>query len=111
VVGRQQPLRLAVPRRLLMSSTPDERRIVRFSGHVQGVGFRYTARQVAGAFQVTGYVRNLPDGSVETVVEGHPSEIDRFLSQLNATMKRHIRQMTQSDEPATGEFTGFEIRH
>jgi acylphosphatase len=99
------------PQRLLMSSTPAERRIVHFTGHVQGVGFRYTARQVAGAFKVTGYVRNLPDGSVETVVEGESSEIDHFLTQLGATMKRHIRQMSQSQEPATGEFGGFEIRH
>ena len=41
-----------------------------FSGHVQGVGFRYTTRSVASRFAVTGYVRNLPDGRVELVAEG-----------------------------------------
>ena len=54
-------------------------RIVCFSGYVQGVGFRYTTCRIAGAFDVTGTVRNMPDGSVECVVEGETAEIDAFL--------------------------------
>ena len=41
-----------------------------YSGHVQGVGFRYTAKTVAAGFEITGVVRNLPDGRVELVAEG-----------------------------------------
>ena len=41
-----------------------------YSGRVQGVGFRYTAKTVAAGFEITGTVRNLPDGRVELVAEG-----------------------------------------
>ena len=51
------------------------RRTSHFSGHVQGVGFRYTVADVAEDFDVRGYVRNLPDGRVELVAEGDEAEI------------------------------------
>ena len=41
-----------------------------FKGQVQGVGFRYTTHRVAGRYDVTGFVRNLPDGTVEMLVQG-----------------------------------------
>ncbi|MBL8829940.1 MAG: acylphosphatase, partial [Planctomycetaceae bacterium] len=46
------------------------RRRVLFHGRVQGVGFRVTTRSIAQRFAVTGWVRNLPDGSVELLAEG-----------------------------------------
>lgn len=49
-----------------------------YSGHVQGVGFRYAASQLAAAFDVCGSVRNLPDGRVELVAQGAAAEIDAF---------------------------------
>ena len=49
-----------------------------YSGHVQGVGFRYTAKTVAAGYDVTGLVRNLPDGRVELVAEGAREELDAF---------------------------------
>ncbi len=61
------------------------RRTVFFSGHVQGVGFRYTARHVAGGFDVTGYVKNLADGRVEAVVEGEPEEVAAYVNALSST--------------------------
>ena len=48
------------------------RRHCYFSGRVQGVGFRYTSRNIAINYDVTGFVRNLPDGRVELVAEGPP---------------------------------------
>ena len=51
-----------------------ERRVVHYSGRVQGVGFRYTVRTLATRFAVTGFVRNLADGRVQLVVEGGPGE-------------------------------------
>ena len=46
-----------------------------YSGHVQGVGFRYTVKSVAAGFEVNGTVRNLPDGRVELVAEGDSGEL------------------------------------
>ena len=55
---------------------------VYFTGHVQGVGFRYATLQVAKEFEVTGFVRNLPDGRVHLEVEGEKPEIEAFLRGL-----------------------------
>jgi len=86
------------------------RRTVLFSGHVQGVGFRYTAHYVARRFDVTGYVRNLHDGRVEAVVEGEPQEIAAFVSAVREEMSPNVRDVQWSDSPATGEFTDFAVR-
>ena len=86
------------------------RRTVLFSGRVQGVGFRYTTCRVAEDHAVTGYVRNLPDGRVEIVVEGDTSEVERFLTALKAEMASYIREVQQHDSPAGGEFRRFEVR-
>ena len=91
--------------------SPNEvRRIVHYSGRVQGVGFRYCARQTAEAFAVTGCVRNLPDGRVQLVVEGDTSEVEAFLAELAARMAPNIRHVDVQRETPTGEFTAFEIR-
>ena len=87
------------------------RRTSYFSGNVQGVGFRFTARHVAQNFDVGGYVRNLDDGRVEVVAEGERDEIDRFLAALEQKMEGFIRQRTDSDMPATGQFLDFQVRH
>jgi acylphosphatase len=86
------------------------RRTVLFSGRVQGVGFRYTACHVAKRFEVAGYVRNLPDGRVEAVVEGEEDEIGRFMKAVSEEMSPGIRDVTYHDTTGTGEFTRFEIR-
>ncbi|RIK69805.1 MAG: acylphosphatase [Planctomycetota bacterium] len=87
-----------------------ERRIVHYSGRVQGVGFRYCARQTAEGFSVTGSVRNLPDGRVQLVVEGNDSQVEAFLAELAARMAPNIRHVDAQRETPTGEFTAFEIR-
>lgn len=86
------------------------RRRILYCGHVQGVGFRYTAARTAGDYAVTGYVRNLPAGQVELVVEGAPAEVDRFAAALADRMAGYIRQADAADAPATGEFRQFEVR-
>jgi acylphosphatase len=87
------------------------RQLVYFRGHVQGVGFRYTACRVAAGFRVSGYVRNLPDGRVELTAEGTSAELDRFVAELRQTMSGYVRQADVHHLPATGEFEGFQIRH
>jgi acylphosphatase len=62
-----------------------------FSGRVQGVGFRYTARRAAGGFAVTGWVRNLPDGSVEFEAQGERAEVEACLEAVRSRMDSNIR--------------------
>lgn len=86
------------------------RREVLFAGRVQGVGFRYTTRNIAGRFAVTGYVQNLPDGRVRLIAEGAPDEVERFVDAVSAEMAQYIRGVQQSSADATGEFAAFEVR-
>ena len=88
-----------------------QRREVQYFGNVQGVGFRFTAVQIASRHDVTGYVMNLPDGSVRMVVEGNEDEIDRFIDDVGDEMGRNIRSTDVSSAQPTGEFTDFNVRH
>jgi acylphosphatase len=92
-------------------TTPTHRTTVYYTGHVQGVGFRYTTHSIARNRQVTGYVRNLSDGRVELVAEGNGKETDTFLEAVRNRLANHIRDERRDIGPATGEFTTFEIRH
>ena len=81
-----------------------------FSGHVQGVGFRYTAKTVAAGFEITGTIRNLPDGRVELVAEGRREELDAFRAALHdAGLAGFIRDEQVDWADAKNEFRGFEI--
>lgn len=87
------------------------RRTFQFSGRVQGVGFRYTAQNIAMQFNVQGYVRNLPDGSVELVAEGPEDQLQGLLESIQSRMQGFVTRTTSNDSSATGEFQGFSIRH
>ena len=83
---------------------------VYYHGRVQGVGFRWTVRKVAMEFDVTGWVRNLSDGSVELVAEGERPELEAFQDAVpKAGLRRFIRTATEDWSNGTGEFRGFEI--
>jgi acylphosphatase len=83
---------------------------VRYSGRVQGVGFRYTAQQLAAGLPVAGYVRNLANGDVELVVEGEIEDIDAFLASVAHTMSDYIKKTNVQNIPPSG-LTGFRVRH
>jgi acylphosphatase len=87
-----------------------QQRVVRFGGQVQGVGFRFTTCRVAAGYEVTGYVRNLPDGRVECVAEGTDEEIDAFLGELRRAMGGYIRDHTEETAAYTGQFREFGVR-
>jgi acylphosphatase len=55
---------------------------IRVTGIVQGVGYRYFVRNAATSLGLGGYVRNLPDGSVEVVAEGERSLVSTFIGEL-----------------------------
>lgn len=79
-------------------------------GRVQGVGFRYYARDQAQELGLRGWVRNLPDGRVETVVEGERDRVDSFLLWCrDGPPSAVVRRVESQQEAATGEFTSFEI--
>ncbi|MGD0898009.1 MAG: acylphosphatase [Thermoguttaceae bacterium] len=93
-----------------MSETGAQQQEVLFSGDVQGVGFRYTARSIARGFDVTGFVRNLSDGRVQVVVEGTQAELRAFLGALRQEMRHHISSEEEVSRSASGRFRGFEVR-
>ena len=77
---------------------------------MQGVGFRYTAKTVATGFDVTGVVRNLPDGRVELVAEGAPEELETFRGAIRgAGLAGFIRDESVNWGDAQNEYHGFEI--
>ena len=81
-----------------------------YSGNVQGVGFRYTAKSVATGFELTGTVRNLSDGRVELVAEGAKDELEAFCQAIRDSGLGHfIEKETVSWGDAQNEFRGFEI--
>lgn len=85
---------------------------VRYEGRVQGVGFRYTAITVASRWSVTGYVQNEPDGSVTLVAEGAESDLVQLLQGIREShLRRYITAERVAWADATGEFSGFGIRH
>jgi acylphosphatase len=81
-----------------------------YSGNVQGVGFRYTVKSVAAGYEVTGFVRNLPDGRVELLAEGSKDELEAFRQAIRDSGLEHfVRQEQAAWSDATGEYRGFEI--
>jgi acylphosphatase len=83
-----------------------------YSGHVQGVGFRYTAKAVASGFEISGIVRNLSDGRVELIAEGTREELEAFRAAIrDAGLEHFIRDENATWSAAQNEFCGFEIVH
>jgi acylphosphatase len=83
---------------------------VLYSGHVQGVGFRYAVKSVAVGFELTGAVRNLSDGRVEMLAEGAREELEAFLQAVRESGLDHfIKKEDVSWSEAKNEYRGFEI--
>ncbi len=85
------------------------KRIV-YHGYVQGVGFRYTTAQIANDLPVNGYVKNLPDGTVELVVEAAENVIVRLILAIERQFDGSIKNRMESDLTSDEEFQSFEIR-
>jgi acylphosphatase len=82
------------------------------SGRVQGVGYRYFVTDRAREIGVTGYAKNLADGTVEVVAEGAEPDLREFILRLYAREDPGIRvdDVVTGWGDATGEFSGFGIR-
>ena len=83
-----------------------------YEGNVQGVGFRYSVKQVAKGFDVTGSVRNLADGRVELLATGEKDEVRAFLEAIfQSELRAHIKKHFETRLPNPPPTRGFEIRH
>jgi acylphosphatase len=79
-------------------------------GLVQGVFYRDTMRRVAQSLDLTGWVKNLPDGRVEAVVEGEEEKVDQLVSWCHeGPPSAHVSKVDLSREPCTGEYGFFTI--
>jgi acylphosphatase len=87
------------------------RKRVNFKGNVQGVGFRFTAVMISRRYNVTGYVKNMYDGSVELVTEGEEKEIEEFLNEIKERMGMNICSASEQEEPDQGEFRRFNVSY
>jgi acylphosphatase len=87
-------------------------RQVHYTGRVQGVGFRYSVKRIAGGYEVTGWVRNLPDGRVELAVSGESDELEAFVDAIaQSHLGPHIKEVAVREiEPPARLPQGFEIR-
>jgi acylphosphatase len=83
---------------------------VYFSGHVQGVGFRYSVLQVAREFEVTGYVSNLGDGRVQLEAEGSAGQVEAFVRAVHEKMDGYIRRVERTAQKRAPQFRGFTIK-
>ncbi len=83
---------------------------VYYEGRVQGVGFRYSTKALSGGFELTGLVRNLPDGRVELVAEGEKEELKSFMQAIRESELGHfIRKENVTWAEPQGGMRGFEI--
>lgn len=83
---------------------------VLISGHVQGVFFRANTCRQARALDLTGWVRNLPDGRVESVFEGNEKQAEAMLAWCNTgTPPARVDRVDVTEEKIGGGFTGFDI--
>jgi acylphosphatase len=88
-------------------------RLVVFEGRVQGVGFRYTVKELARGFDVRGRVKNLPDGSVELLAAGDAGEVDEFIREIlvESPVARNVRTHRVECVPVPEQLSGFRIEH
>ncbi len=92
-------------------SQSNERLQALVRGRVQGVNFRYYTRQQANRLRLKGWVRNLPDGSVEVVAEGPRPDLERLLDYLqHGPPAAAVDEVQPGWVPAQGEFRSFEVR-
>ena len=93
-----------------MSKTLIARRVL-YEGRVQGVGFRFSVKEIAQGFDVVGWVQNLIDGRVRLEVQGEVSELEAFLEAIeDSHLRSHIHRKTVTNfEPEIG-LKGFHIR-
>ena len=80
-----------------------------FTGSVQGVGFRFTAHRMAIRHQLTGFVRNMMDGTVEMLAQGSAEDIDDCIRDIKEYFAGYIRETRIEENPPDPRYTNFNI--
>jgi len=80
-----------------------------FTGRVQGVGFRFTAHRLAAQHQLTGWVRNLPDGAVEMFAQGPEHDIDACIADIQQSFSGYVTQTNIQQTAPNPRFSNFRI--
>ena len=82
-----------------------------FEGRVQGVGFRYTVKDLSRSFDVCGWVKNCPDGTVELAVMGEKAEVESFIKEIaeESEVAHHIKNIKVVKIPLLENCVGFRI--
>ena len=81
-----------------------------YSGRVQGVGFRFTAQDIANNLGVFGWAKNLGDGRVEIIAEAEEDLLEQFLTRINQYFQEYIQGKDIKWQDESGEFQEFNIR-
>ena len=84
-------------------------RHVIFIGRVQGVGFRFTAHRMAQRHQLTGFVRNMPDGTVEMLAQGPARDIDDCIRDIKEYFGDYLRETRIQEIPTDPKYKDFRI--
>lgn len=82
-----------------------------FKGRVQGVGFRYSCYRMAAGHEVNGFVRNLPNGSVELWAQGTETEVEIYLQAIEDYFGGGIRERTVNEMPMNPRYERFDITY
>ena len=80
-----------------------------YKGRVQGVGFRFTAQRIAMRYELAGFVKNLPDGSVEMFAQGHPDDVAGCLRDIEESFGAYLKDTIITDNPLNARLHGFDI--
>jgi acylphosphatase len=80
-----------------------------FQGQVQGVGFRYTAKQTARQYKITGFVRNLPDGTVEMFLQGSTQDIENCMQDIQESFTGYLRDTRTEPVSYDPRYTDFRV--
>jgi acylphosphatase len=82
-----------------------------YYGTVQGVGFRFTVQRFALSLHLTGWVKNLPNGSVEALIEGSKEAVEELCESIEEHFEGYIRDKKIQFTPALGQFKKFEVAY
>ena len=80
-----------------------------FTGQVQGIGFRFTALDIANRYRLTGMVRNLPDGTVEMIAQGPSDDVADCIRDIKEAFEGYIRETKTEEIPPDPKYTDFKI--